>query len=125
VSLDRWEKLLQIFIAALQREPGERLVFARQACRGDASLQAEVESLLRSYDEESGTLKVRSWVRVPRTGSCGIWIPPPTQTMARLSLFPTPGTGTSPGWLVPPRQPVSPVPRPGIPSPSAAIGFCA
>jgi hypothetical protein len=41
VSSDRWEKLQEIFIAALQREPGERLVFARQACRGDAPLQAE------------------------------------------------------------------------------------
>jgi eukaryotic-like serine/threonine-protein kinase len=57
VSSNRWEKLQQIFIAALQREPGERLVFAREACRGDASLQAEVESLLRCYDEESGFLK--------------------------------------------------------------------
>jgi serine/threonine protein kinase len=57
VSSDKWEKLQEIFIAALQREPGERLVFARQACLGDAALQAEVESLLRSYDEESGFLK--------------------------------------------------------------------
>jgi hypothetical protein len=56
VSSDRWGKLQQIFIAALQHEPGERVVFARQACRGDASLQAEVESLLRSYDEETGFL---------------------------------------------------------------------
>jgi eukaryotic-like serine/threonine-protein kinase len=57
VSSDRWEKLQHIFIAALQCEPGERLVFARQACRGDAPLQAEVESLLRSYDEEASFLK--------------------------------------------------------------------
>jgi eukaryotic-like serine/threonine-protein kinase len=57
VSSDRWEKLQQIFIAALQQEPGERVLFARQACRGDASLRAEVESLLRSYDEEPGFLK--------------------------------------------------------------------
>ena len=41
MSSDRWEKLQEIFIAALQREPGERLVFARQACRGDAPHQAQ------------------------------------------------------------------------------------
>jgi hypothetical protein len=48
VSSDRWEKLQEILIAALQCEPGERRVFACQACCGDASLQAEVESLLSS-----------------------------------------------------------------------------
>jgi hypothetical protein len=41
VSSDRWEKLQEIFIAALQREPGERIAFAREVCRGDASPQTE------------------------------------------------------------------------------------
>jgi len=57
VSSDRWKDLEQIFVAAIKREPGDRLGFAREACRGDEALQAEVESLLRSYDEESGYLK--------------------------------------------------------------------
>ncbi len=57
MNADRWGKLQEIFIAALQRSSGERLQFACQACGGDAALQAEVESLLRSYDEESSFLK--------------------------------------------------------------------
>lgn len=57
VSTNRWEKLQELFNAALQREPGERMAFAHEASVGDAEFQAELESLLRSYDEESKFLK--------------------------------------------------------------------
>jgi tetratricopeptide (TPR) repeat protein len=56
MSPDRWEELQRIFIAALKEEPGDRVEFARQACKGDAELQAEVEALLRSHDEAPGYL---------------------------------------------------------------------
>jgi len=53
ITSHRWEKLQAIFTAAMQRPPGERLSFAREASVGDAELQAELESLLCSSDESS------------------------------------------------------------------------
>ena len=52
-----WEKLQEIFIAALQRKPSERTAFVHDACQGDAALQAELDSLLCSHDEEPDFLK--------------------------------------------------------------------
>jgi hypothetical protein len=58
MSSERWVKLQAIFTAALERAPGDRLAFTRAASGGDATLQAEVESLLRSYEGEPSFLEV-------------------------------------------------------------------
>jgi serine/threonine protein kinase len=43
---ERWKQIEAIFESALEREPQERAAFLNQACRGDASLRQEIESLL-------------------------------------------------------------------------------
>ena len=53
----RWEKRQEIFNAALLLPAGERMAFAREEAGDDASLSAELESLLRSYDEDASFLK--------------------------------------------------------------------
>src|SRR5215467_3886501 len=44
-----WEKVKEVFDAALQHDPAERSEFLRETCAGDESLRAEVESLLSAY----------------------------------------------------------------------------
>ena len=43
---DRWERISQLYHAALIREPAARTSFLDSACAGDVELQAEVQSLL-------------------------------------------------------------------------------
>src|SRR5713226_4038603 len=49
-----WQKVDEIYRLALQQEPGRREEFLREACAGDATLRAEVESLL-GYDDKAGS----------------------------------------------------------------------
>ena len=50
----QWKKIKEIVGAALEREPAERAPFLEQACAHDASLRAEVDSLLSEYAKSSG-----------------------------------------------------------------------
>ncbi|HYL35805.1 MAG TPA: protein kinase [Bryobacteraceae bacterium] len=43
---ERWRQVEELFHSALEREPGRRAAFLHEACRGDAELRREVESLL-------------------------------------------------------------------------------
>ncbi len=50
----QWEKVKELFDAALQRPATERSEFLRQACGPDDSLLKEVESLLSAYARSDG-----------------------------------------------------------------------
>jgi eukaryotic-like serine/threonine-protein kinase len=50
----RWQHVKELFGAALDVAPAERSVFLRQACRGDAALQSEVEALLANHERAGG-----------------------------------------------------------------------
>src|SRR5947208_4428855 len=43
---DRWRQVADVYEAALEREPAARGAFLAEACREDADLRREVESLL-------------------------------------------------------------------------------
>ncbi len=45
----QWEKIKELFEAALEREPADRDEFLSNACGSDPSLRKEVESLLSAY----------------------------------------------------------------------------
>jgi len=47
---EKWDQVKELFTLALERDPEERSRFLRQACAGDDSLRAEIESLLSSFD---------------------------------------------------------------------------
>lgn len=47
---DEWQRINDLFHAALERVPGERAAFLAHACAGDDGLRLEVESLLASHD---------------------------------------------------------------------------
>src|SRR5688500_3677469 len=48
---ERWEKVKEVFEAALQHEPAERLQFLEQVCGDDVELLEEIASLLASYEQ--------------------------------------------------------------------------
>jgi serine/threonine protein kinase/Tfp pilus assembly protein PilF len=47
---EKWDEVKELFAVALDLDPGKRSAFLREACAGDDSLRAEVESLLSSFD---------------------------------------------------------------------------
>jgi eukaryotic-like serine/threonine-protein kinase len=49
---ERWQKVKEIFQAALDRAPGEWSAFLASACGGDVCLRQEVESLLASHEKD-------------------------------------------------------------------------
>jgi eukaryotic-like serine/threonine-protein kinase len=56
---ERWKQIDQLFQAALEREPNQRIAFLKQACMGDEALRQEVESMLVSYEQ------ARSFIEKP------------------------------------------------------------
>lgn len=46
---ERWQKVKEVFNAALERDRAHRVEFLEKVCAGDAELRAEVESLLASH----------------------------------------------------------------------------
>jgi eukaryotic-like serine/threonine-protein kinase len=50
----QWEKIKEIVGAALERDPSQRGAFLDQACARDATLRAEVDSLLAAHGEAGG-----------------------------------------------------------------------
>jgi len=53
----RWEKVVDLYHAASQREPALRSTFLANACKGDDGLRSEVESLLRQDLSEGDLLE--------------------------------------------------------------------
>jgi eukaryotic-like serine/threonine-protein kinase len=53
---ERWQQIDDLFAAALERPPAERLAFLESACAGDHDLQREVVELLESESEAGAVL---------------------------------------------------------------------
>ncbi len=50
---DQWQKAKELFVAALEYPPDERLRFVDENCNGDEAVRREVESLLANSDDAS------------------------------------------------------------------------
>jgi len=50
MKADEWQRINDLFHAALEREPAERVDFLAHVCAGDEHLRREVESLLASHE---------------------------------------------------------------------------
>ena len=50
----QWEKIKEIVGAALERDPSQRAAFLDEACSRDATVRAEVESLLSAHGQAGG-----------------------------------------------------------------------
>lgn len=49
---NRWQKVKEVFHAALERAPDERPAFLAEACAGDEALRKDVESLIEAHEKE-------------------------------------------------------------------------
>ena len=58
---ERWERIKELFEAALERPPAERAEFLARACEGEAALHAEVKRLLDHHDDER-FMKKQPWL---------------------------------------------------------------
>jgi serine/threonine protein kinase len=54
---ERWEKIEQVYHAALEREESQRAVYLHEVCAGDTALQQEVQSLLEQEKRGDGFLE--------------------------------------------------------------------
>jgi tRNA A-37 threonylcarbamoyl transferase component Bud32/WD40 repeat protein len=68
---ERWQKIEQVFNAALEREPSQREAYLAQACRGDDDLRREVETLLaqekpaeRFLESEAAEVAMKVWAKM-------------------------------------------------------------
>ena len=61
---EKWQKVREIFDSALRREPEERRRFIHEACGGDKTLLAEVESLLSSLDSAESFMETPAVAKV-------------------------------------------------------------
>lgn len=57
MTADEWKKVADIYSAAIERPPEDRLKFASQACKGDETLESEVRRLLEVSETEEGFLE--------------------------------------------------------------------
>ena len=57
MTIDRWNRIEEIFQSALERPEAEREQYVAQACGGDSELRSEVESLLASDSGAVTTLR--------------------------------------------------------------------
>ncbi len=57
MSIDRWQRVKDIYNSALDLESGGREAYLREACGGDHALRQEVEALLANLPEAEGFMK--------------------------------------------------------------------
>src|SRR3978361_2142741 len=55
---ERWRRIDGLLQAVLERTPGERDAFLREACRGDSLLEDETRSLLEAHHKAGGFLNM-------------------------------------------------------------------
>jgi Tol biopolymer transport system component len=64
MSTDRWQRLDQIFVDALQRPPEARAAFVMEVCAADAALRQEVQSLLAAADASGEFMAATAFERL-------------------------------------------------------------
>jgi len=64
MSTDRWQRIEQLFHAALEQEPDKRDGFLLNACREDVALRREVESLLAQSGSTGALVDRSAWAGV-------------------------------------------------------------
>ncbi len=62
---ERWQQIEKLYHAACDHQPDKRNAFLMEACRGDAELRSEVESLLAQNASGDGLIDHPAWEAVP------------------------------------------------------------
>ena len=90
MSTDRWQRIEQLFHAALEQEPDKRDGFLLNACREDVALRREVESLL-AQSGSTGALVDRSvwgvWGEVYSANPETRWVSKPADVLGPYRIL--------------------------------------
>jgi serine/threonine-protein kinase len=62
---ERWKQVNELFESALAREPGERAAFLAEACRDEAALRDEVDSLLAAHHQAGSFMEEPALAAMP------------------------------------------------------------
>ena len=63
----RWQRLDELFHAALEREPDARVMFTAEACAGDDELHRELESMLKHHEQANSFIESPAYVVAAET----------------------------------------------------------
>ena len=55
---EQWQRVKEVFEAAVERDSSQRAAFLDEACAGDVALRREVESLIESYEKEENFMSL-------------------------------------------------------------------
>lgn len=77
---EKWNQVKEILALALEKDPGERGAFIRQACGEDAALRAEVESLASHCDSADSLLENSPAAHMP-------WFRPEAMASRKLGAY--------------------------------------
>lgn len=71
MEAQRWQRIQEIFHAALERDPRERAAFLDLACEGDAALRGEVASLLAGHERAPAFFNTSAPIADPSLAEAG------------------------------------------------------
>jgi len=57
MNSNHWQRIEELFHAAMAMEASERSLYLHKACSGDESLQMEVESLIKAFESSNGLME--------------------------------------------------------------------
>jgi Tol biopolymer transport system component/serine/threonine protein kinase len=58
VTPEQWQRVKEVFEAALEHDSSQRAAFLDEACDGDVTLRREAESLIKSYEKGKGFMSL-------------------------------------------------------------------
>jgi hypothetical protein len=61
VDPDRWLRLNELFLAAIEQDPDRRAAFLDEVCAGNSALRAEVESLVVSHEQAGSFMEAPAY----------------------------------------------------------------
>src|SRR5688572_26884600 len=67
MKAERWQRIEELFQAALEREGAEREVWLAATCAGDGGLRGEVEALLAALDEAGSFMETPAFASAVQT----------------------------------------------------------
>jgi serine/threonine protein kinase/Tfp pilus assembly protein PilF len=65
MKAERWEQVNDLFQAAIEHAPEERVAFLDEACHGDEGLRREVGSLITSYERSENFIELPAYQVAP------------------------------------------------------------
>ena len=69
---EHWQRVKELFEAALEHEAGERAAFLNAACGDDSSLRRAVETLIVSYEEDKSFMETPAVAAAPSFIAAGV-----------------------------------------------------